>query len=277
MFRFILLFAFLIGSANADTLRILSWNVFMLPKPIKNSLQKERTKEISNELALTSHDVLVFQEAFSGRFRKQVKKNMGQTHPYTYYLKKKSFFSIFGSGLFMVSRYPFEVLDHIYYSTCSGSDCYASKGALLVRVKLPTGKSVQIMTTHLQSKREAAEDRRSQVEEIKVVLNQHRNPQEPLIFLGDLNIDSTDPEFEWSLSTLGLKNLELVGPIQKTSSLVNPCFKTGDNPKWVDHIWYRNLPATSSLTMRVKPFVFEKDENFCPLSDHHAVEAELTI
>jgi endonuclease/exonuclease/phosphatase family metal-dependent hydrolase len=277
MLRFTLLFAFLIGSANADTLRILSWNVYMLPKPIKNSLQKERTKEIANRLIQSSHDVLVFQEAFSGRFRKQVKQKMNKTHPHSYYLKKKSFFSIFGSGLFMVSRYPFEVLDHIYYSTCSGSDCYATKGAFLVRVTLPSGKSVQIMTTHLQSKRKEAEDRRSQIKELKTVLNQHRNSQEAQIFLGDLNIDSTEPEFEWSLSTLGLENLELVGPIQKTTSLVNPCFKTGDNPKWVDHIWYRNLSLTSSLTMNVKPFVFEKNEDLCPLSDHHAVEAELTI
>ena len=263
--------------ASADSIKVLSWNVFMLPKPLKNSHQSLRSKEISAKLSEANHDVYLFQEAFTGKFRSRVRKALKSTHPHSYYLKRRSFFSLFGSGLFVVSRYPFEVLDHIYFNTCYGSDCYATKGALLIRIEHPSGKRIQIMTTHLQSKRQAAETRREQLKSIRPVLDHHLNVIEPQVLLGDLNIDVHESEFDWGLSLLGMKNFKLVGSIQKTTSLVNPCFETGTNPKWVDHMWYRNLPPQSEFTLQVRPLMFERKGETCPLSDHHAVETEIEI
>ncbi len=277
MFRLILILFFTLSTAQADTLRILSWNVFMLPKPLKNSLQSLRSKEISSRLSEGHHDIYLFQEAFTGKFRSRVKKALNKTHPHSYYLKRRSFFSLFGSGLFVISRYPFEVLDYVYFSTCNGMDCFASKGALLIRVEHPSGKRIQLMTTHLQSKREAALTRRDQLETLRPLLDHHLNPSEGQVLLGDLNIDVKEVDFNWGLDLLGMKSLELIGPIQKTSSLVNPCFETGTNPKWVDHVWFRNLPPQSELSLQVRPLVFERKDEVCPLSDHQAVETEIEI
>lgn len=275
MIRILFIALFTLSTAQAESLRVLSWNVFMLPKPLKNSQQGLRSKEIARKLQGLEHDVFVFQEAFTGKFRSRVRKALKKTHPHTHYLKRRSFFSLFGSGLYVVSKYPFEVLDHVYFRTCNGSDCFATKGALLIRIEHPSGKKVQLMTTHLQSKRHAGDTRRIQLETLKPLLDQNRSAGEGQVLLGDLNIDVTEAEFQWGLELLGMKSFELLGPIQKTTSLVNPCFETGTNPKWVDHVWYRNLPQQNSYALEVKPLEFERKGNACPLSDHQAVEAEI--
>ena len=107
---------------SADV-RVLSWNVYMLPSPIKNSLQHSRDIAIPELLKDSDYDIMFFQEAFTYKFRQSMIKRLSDKYPHNYYLKGSKFISAFGSGVFVMSKHPFTVLDKITYKACSGADC----------------------------------------------------------------------------------------------------------------------------------------------------------
>lgn len=278
---FFLLFTFTLNAAKANELKVLSWNVFMLPKPIKYSWQKYRTNLIQEELKKVDHEVLFFQEAFTGGFHKALRKSLGDTFPHSYYLKKRSFYYPMGSGVLVMSKYPFKVVDKIYYkrSSCSGADCFASKGVVLVEINLPSGKVVQFANTHLQSGESDGHKRMIQVEQIRAMLKKHERAGVPQFLVGDLNIDSVEPEFHQALDVLQMDYAELQGPILYTNHLKNDCYKTagdGIHHEWIDHIWSSGANAKKAQ-MQVKVMDFDYHGVKCPLSDHHAVEATIPL
>jgi endonuclease/exonuclease/phosphatase family metal-dependent hydrolase len=278
MLIILLSYLFVVPPVWARELKVLSWNVFMLPKPIKNSLQGTRKKIIAEQLNNTTHDLIFMQEAFIKDFRNKVRASLLKTHPYSYYLKKpKILISIFGSGLFVVSRYPVKLVDHVYYRNCASADCLATKGAVLMEITLPGGQRVHVVNTHLQAINSQGEVRMKQLAQIHAMLLRHGRPDVPQFLIGDLNIDDDEPEFRMSLSLLGMDYANLTGPILYTGGISNPCFKSSSSKKWIDHIWYSNYHGIMASEMRVKPYLFDHRGQTCPLSDHHAVEATFSF
>lgn len=281
LLSFFILFFIISPDLKAAELKVLSWNVFMLPKPIKFSWQKYRTKLIQEELKKVDHDILFFQEAFIGRFHKALKKAIGDRYPHSYYLKKRAFYYPMGSGVFVMSRHPFKIVDKVYYRarTCGGADCFASKGSVLIEVKLPSGKTVQFANTHLQSGESKGHKRIAQIHQLKTMLEKHAREGVPQFLVGDLNIDSVEPEFHESLDMLNMDYAELQGPILYTNHLKNECYKTsgdGIHHEWIDHIW-SNGADLRKAKMQVRVMAFDYNGISCPLSDHHAVEAIIPL
>jgi endonuclease/exonuclease/phosphatase family metal-dependent hydrolase len=272
----ILLTLLIASDAFASDLKILSWNTFMLPKPIKFSLQDLRTKILPSKLQGSDYDLMFFQESFIGTFHKDLRRALGKDFPYSYYLKNNRFlYPYLGSGLFLMSRYPFKILDKIYFTKCSGADCFASKGAVLIEVKLPSGRVVQIANTHLQAKENAGALRIHQVKQIASMLQKHKRNGVAQLLVGDLNIDIVEPEFELSLEILNMASTQLSGPIQHTSGRANDCYKIpGKNKEIVDHIWTNRESGVTRSFMQVRDLNFEHGGKLCPMSDHHAIEAE---
>jgi endonuclease/exonuclease/phosphatase family metal-dependent hydrolase len=269
-----LILIFFVTSAHAFEFRILSWNTYMLPSPIKESLQKKRISLIPGKLKETRFDLLFMQEAFMKSFRTSVGKALKKTHPHTYYLKSPSFpFPVFGSGLYVVSKYPVKLLDRVYFKSCTDADCFAAKGAALIEITLPNGDKIQVSNTHLQATENAGAIRMKQLGQIHRMLLRHRDPDIPQFLIGDLNIDTNEPEFMLGLSLLGMDYTHLTGPILWTSGRKNSCYKTGSRHEWVDHMWFNNYPLLTNTNMRVRNFSFVQDGAVCPLSDHHAIEA----
>ena len=66
LFLGLALFSF---SSLADELRLMAWNVYMLPPPIKFSKQKERTRLQIAALSsvVADNDILILTEAFQSR------------------------------------------------------------------------------------------------------------------------------------------------------------------------------------------------------------------
>lgn len=261
--------------AFAYDFKVLSWNVYMLPKPIKKSLQKIRTRVIAEQLKQTDYDLIFMQEAFTNGFRNHVKREMKATHPHTYYLKLPSFpYPIFGSGLFVLSKFPLKLIDHIYFRNCTSADCLASKGSAMMEITLPGGQKIQVANTHLQAISSAGKIRLKQLGQIKAMTARRSRANIPQFLIGDLNIDVREPEFALGLALLGMQHATLTGPILWTSGRNNPCYKTGSEHEWIDHMWYDQYSEITSSEMRVKDFSFMHEGKTCPLSDHHAVEAE---
>ena len=264
------------SSAFAIEVKILSYNVYMLPKPLKSSMQKIRIHQIASALKYSDYDLIFFEEAFMKSFRDEVKKQMSAQYPYSYYLGKKIPFSIFGSGLLTMSRHPIKLIDKTRFKHCHGVDCWAAKGSPLIDVTLPGGKHVQFAPTHLQAGTKYGPIRLRQITQIKKMLVKNVKTNVPQVVVGDLNLDQTEQEFEAGQTIVNMKALRLSGEIKTTSSLKNECFKTGTIKRWIDHVWVDSNFKPSS-TVVVKPFEFIHEGKTCPMSDHYAVESVLRL
>lgn len=273
---FLVVFLFsLIPGAQAYDFKVLSWNVYMLPKPIKQSLQKTRTRVIPEQLKKTDYDLILLQEAFMGSFRKAVSRELMASHPHTYYLKNPYHApTIFGSGLYVLSKFPMKILGHAYFNNCAAADCFASKGAALMEITLPDDQKIHVMNTHLQATKINGSIRMKQLGQIHSLLARHGRSGVPQFLIGDLNIDDDDPQFLLGLAFLGMDYARLVGPVLQTSGRKNPCYKVSGKPSWVDHMWFANYAGISASNLVVKNFEFERKGKVCPSSDHHAIEAE---
>lgn len=273
----LLIMLMMILPAKAADLRVLSWNTFMLPKPIKNSNQKIRTGVIAYALQGEGYDFIFMQEAFMGSFRSHVGKELKSEYPHQYYLKNDRFiYPFFGSGVFVLGRHPFKVIDKVYYKKCGSADCWAAKGSVLIESKLPSGKSVQIAVTHLQAKEKLGSVRMSQLNQVKEMLAKNKKRGVAQMLIGDLNIDANEQEFQDGLKLMGMKATELTGPITHTN--VIDCYKKPDHEKeWIDHMWVSNDTQLKDSTIQVRKIDYEYKGKTCMASDHHAVEGLFTF
>ena len=279
--KLFLIFSLLFSSSLfAKDLKVLSWNVFMLPKPIKLSWQKYRTKIIAEKLAQTDYDFLFLQEAFIGDFRSALKSKLATTYPHSFYLNMAKLSPrVMGSGLFVMSKHPFKVLDKEFFRACATADCGAAKGSVLVEATLASGKVAQFALTHMQAYERYGRKRISQLKQINAMLERNRRADVPQFLLGDLNIDPSEPEFAEGQTLTGMTSFDLSGDVDHTADLTNDCYKTagdGIHNSWLDHMWTKG--ATAGLSrMQVKIMDFDYYGKKCFLSDHHAVEAVISL
>jgi endonuclease/exonuclease/phosphatase family metal-dependent hydrolase len=285
--KFILIMiCFISFSAMSEEIKVLTWNVFMLPKPINFSKQRARTPLIIEKLQKSHYDVIFLQEAFRSKFQKELKENLSETYPYQGNLKKgKNILHVLNSGLYIASKYPFTVVGKKYFDSCIHSDCFASKGVLLVEITLPTGKKVQIANTHMQAweDEEARRVRTDQLFVIKNLLTSNQKDHTPQILIGDLNIDGLlQDEYEKALDLMEMTSTPLSGELRASNGFKIDCYKTpGDDKKeqWLDHLWFKaNKSSAKILDKHVIPMMGALNKKSdCPLSDHHAVEATLSL
>lgn len=266
---------------HADEVRLLTWNVFMLPKPIKFSLQAERTPLIIKQLKNSQYDVIVLQEAFAKSFREQLKTHLFPKFPFHHYLGRKiGSLTVYGSGVYLLSKFPIVSTEHVYYSECAKADCFASKGTLLATLRLPSGKHFQIAGTHLQAGRKNFNIRTRQLQQVKNLMKENAKPDQPLVYVGDMNIDALKgTEFDSALQLLGMSSAKLEGPLNYTGGYPIECYrKPGANAKkWIDHVWTQAGSSLKITSLKVRPYLEIIYEKECPLSDHYGVEAVLTL
>lgn len=276
-------------SSLADELRLMAWNVYMLPPPIIFSKQKERTRLQMSALKdlSASNDVLVISEAFQSRYKRHLLKEMENDYPYQYVQKRRGGLlqlKFMSSGIVVLSKFPLKFLGEVYYDECAIADCFASKAALLVELTLVGGSRVQILATHMQagSKEKMVRVRTSQVAQIKSLLDEFMEPGVPQIVAGDLNIDSRkEVEFEKMISTLGLHPLADSMKMMSTLAEKVGCFGKDHSgaQENLDHILLRNNNSEASLSeeavVHIRDLFSSKEE--CDLSDHHAVQSLLRL
>lgn len=280
----LLLFALLSLSFNsqAESLKILTWNIFLLPKPIKFSYQAERTKLISELLNNSDYDIIFLQEAFPGSFHDHLFGVTKKKYPHQYYLKRPFIsHTVFGSGVYVMSRFPIKSKKKAIYDSCRGADCFAAKGVLLATFELPGGKEIQIGNTHLQAGRDAkgSKIRLKQIEQIRKLFNESAKPGVTQILLGDINIDAKHEDFLKALSLLNMESSALSGDLDHTNGFPISCYnKPGDNVKeWIDHILVSKNSDIKLTNKKVIVYKAVLEGRECPLSDHYALEATLNL
>ena len=266
-----------------NELKILSWNIYMLPGMANFigyavfSGKKKRAQAIVEELKKPDYDIIVFQEAFHKGARRKLKKGLVDLYPYMYGPANRRKIAIkTNSGIWIFSKIPLKELKVIDFKQCQGIDCWARKGALLVE-GLWNGNPFQLIGTHLESGPQQY-IRKSQYEEIyQYLLEPYQKTGVPQFICGDLNTNSADSvSYMDMLNTLKAENGELLGEIKVTIGGIANDMSTGGttNQYEIDYILVRdNGTDIKSIKRKVSILQHPWSKKRKDLSDHYGVEA----
>lgn len=260
---------------NPETLKILSWNIYMLPYLSLFNSNNKRAHSIAEKLNESDYHIIVFQEAFSSKCRRTLAKGLLQKYPYQYGPANKNSLPFrTNSGLWIVSKMPLSELGQIQFSLCKGLDKIARKGAVLFEGTYNNSR-FQLLTTHLQAAH-CHSIRDKQCIEIKEkLLNPHYNEQIPQFICGDFNIDmDDDSNYQRMLKILDASNGEVTGDLKVTydSENNNLAYKAKGKSKIIDYVLVRNSDLIDNIERKVHTFFASFGGRESHLSDHYAME-----
>ena len=256
-------------------IKVLTWNVYMVPKPLKFSMQGDRTTLIAQKLSQVDHDIIILEQAYSGSFRKTITKALASSHPYVADLPRDGKWKHFtGSGLMALSKYPMRIIAKDYYKSCLKADCFAAKGIMTMEVEIPNNRKLHVSATHMNGLA-------SQVDQIKALhetIHNEETPSIPLVLVGTLNVNGHGSDFAPTIADLNMDSTSLLNPEVQSSDLTT-CYKKGSvTTKWVDHILLDPRKTKTEVQgKKVVAFYGKLKGSDCALSDHQGVEATLKI
>ncbi len=271
-------------AAGTDEVRILSWNIFMLPVSFfpKNG-QLERAEAIVEQLRNQAYDIIVFQEAFEKKARQILWEGLKEKFPFSSGPGKGNMFKL-NSGVWILSKFAFTSEAHIEFNTCKIADCISKKGAILVEF-MKNGKSFQVIGTHLQAE-DYPEVRKKQFTDISdKLLKPFEKENVPQFIVGDLNTPSDDEvNYKEMLSLLNAedkapnKTKEWLKDLITWGGRENDLFEADANrvPQLLDYILLKSngtQPAWMERTIEVIQQAWNKNKTKKDLSDHYAIAA----
>lgn len=164
-------------------LKILLWNVWLLPSLLTDGKSKERAGMISK--LLNDFDIVVLNEAFTNKCT--LTKDI--IHPYVV-RTPRTFYKLLDSGLMILSKYPVDDIHFLPFTTLETWDQFSSKGILKLTVNVGNNMKIDIYGTHLQAGSEPShhDARLEQVNEVyKFIKNHSQFNIHPIVLCGDLN------------------------------------------------------------------------------------------
>lgn len=266
-------------SANDNSLKILSWNIFMLPRFIMRTGQLKRAHEIVNVLKEEDADIIVFQEAFDTSARKIIRKGLSSHFPFESGDPPKNTVWKTNSGIWVISKIPFMVVKNMYFINGRGPDWFACKGAMLIQSE-KNGFAFQLIGTHLQSEfggKQSQKIRKLQCEQIrKELIEPYAEDGVPQLLAGDFNTMHHESEkYEQILNILQAKQFSLHGEhTYSYDHTVNDLIKgEKEIPQLIDYILYTGNEEHLKSDARMFINVFRKQwhQKFHDLSDHFAI------
>ena len=249
-------------------LRILSWNIKMMPVPYGWFLNSvERAENIIYALKNSEiYDVILFQEAFSEKIQKMIFDGLQSIYPYQIIPIDQTNFFKTNSGLWVISQNPISLIDEISFTQVRGWDKLSSKGAKLYSI-IKNRQEFYLINTHLQSdyKKKYSNVRTNQYTEINEnLILPYVKQGIPLIMCGDLNI-SEPLHLALLLKKLKLNNGLLTGKLQ---------FSTiGQYKQLLDYILVKTETFKfQSVERKIQNMSRGLLINPAQLSDHYPVE-----
>ncbi|MCF6766094.1 endonuclease/exonuclease/phosphatase family protein [Thiotrichales bacterium 19S3-7] len=208
MLVFMVIFSSLNLSYGASSLKVMTYNVNLLPNipitPLTQNLNHpyERARLIPYQIEKYKPDIVVFQEDIAPIMYFILNKNMKQVG-YKYRTEvvgswDLDHINLLSGGVIIYSRYPFaEPPQYLILPKSYGWEAISNKGAVFAAVK-KKNKVYNIISVHMQSIQYASEDKDAQIVSWKVqigalnqwIANLNLSADEPLILAGDLNADS---------------------------------------------------------------------------------------
>ena len=287
-FSFILLFPFQLSSENKPNiltektqnskLKILTWNIYMLPHCSWIKGNCKRAAQIAEKLKSADYDIVVFEEAFDFRARRILRRQLSQNYPYMYGPANFSLISLkTSSGLWVLSKIPLQKIKEIEYRNRYGIDAMARKGAVMFQ-GLWNGQEFQLVGTHLQAD-SPDEVRREQCDEIsKTLLQKYNRADVPQFICGDFNIEMDDSlNYKYMLKTLNVENGVMDGDIQTSFDEIDNTLaqRTNGKKRLIDYVLVRNSKLIQQIHRKVSIFHGQTQTLVTDLSDHYAIEATI--
>jgi len=266
--------------------KVLSYNIYMLPKIAGNTGQKPRTKALIDVFKSSSYDVLLLQEVFIDKLRDELIAGLKEKYPYVAGPPGDDGLFSEDGGAMVFSRFPILLQKIIVYSNCKGIDCKSDKGAVWAELDLGDGRRMQVISTHAQSEDGTAEQdiRFSQYQQVvDSLLKPYKTPGVPQVLGGDMNTNRYDVEYYARMEEiLTMIDTHLPGNEKAYTyhgavcDLVKKSNVTHN--QFLDYIFF--APNGSSISVAksgvVRPQAQWSDKHK-DLSDHFAFEAHLKI
>jgi endonuclease/exonuclease/phosphatase family metal-dependent hydrolase len=258
------------AAGPAPEIDILTWNVFLRPQSVLADKQSERALHMPAHLS--SAEVVVLNEAFDDSARRVLLDGLKPRLPFHSRILGKDTALRQDGGVMVLSRWPIEQEDSVIFDDCSGTDCFADKGVNYVAIK-KGDRRYHIFATHLQAQDTTV--RKKQLRAFSRFVSQKNIPiDEPVLFVGDFNVDRNSTEYFEMLDTLRARCPEPIGH-PYTSDPQNQLVPKTRSPSFIDYVLYSRdhlWPRKSFL----EPQIFRGPQKGAPdLSDHYAVLGRL--
>ena len=265
------------GEVSEDdrNMKVLSWNIYMLPRMVPRPGKRERAYAIVEELKKSDFDIIVFQEAFLPAARKIISEGLGGLYPYMYGPVNSTPNIKTNGGVWVISKVKMNIVKTIQFKDCATFDCWARKGAMLLEGTW-NGKPFQLMGTHLQADN-FQEVRYKQMDQIYVdLLSECRHEGVPQIVCGDMNTENEIKErYCTMLDCFGAENGEISGVQKSTydgvSNDIAQSYGMHDKTTY-DYILLRN---NGTKARAVRRFVSIMKKGKKQLSDHYGIVCEV--
>jgi len=246
IFFLIVPFSTLMGQeaiVKGDTIKIVSWNIQMLPKlyqpftKLARKKQKTRAPKIIQYLNAADFDLVVLQEVFDKSIQRQLVNGLIVNYPYQQSPLKEGITWRISSGVMILSKYPLELKKHVIFNTSEKSDKAAQKACTLVEIEIGN-KKILVGGTHFDSKSE--ESRYMQYEMTKnEIISDFVNDSIPFYLVGDFNTAKSHQDYTKMINAFNLNCFELNDERPYTFDEFNTWNESGYH-SWIDFIFYNN-------------------------------------
>lgn len=269
-----------LAKAQEDSIQVLSWNVFLRPA-ILNDGQLDRVDSIAAYLNRSGADVLVLQEVFHRKARKQLTGALSENYPYITKPGPLSFWGI-SSGVMIASKDSIHLTKRISFQKSTGSDRMAKKGGIAATIER-NNQNYTIIGTHLQAGKgkERESIRRSQMMKLKSLSASIKELcNSPVIFAGDFNIPFNSENFELMIDSLNVSCTEPEGDIKATSNFTDSdLYPSSGRPKWIDFILTeKNARLKTKKVVIEEPRArYSKNKMKKRLSDHNPIISTIIL
>lgn len=268
----------------SQEIKIMAWNIFMVPPVIFKSCQTERAFLIADYIKHTNPDIIVLEETFMKETRIIIHNSLKDIFPFQSDITKKGLLKA-NSGIWILSKYPIVKQDFLTYRKKKGSDIFAKKGATLTALKL-NDKMIQVVGTHTQSLPKYKQTRATQFSQLKNEMSEKNFMDSvPQFIIGDLNCNFYDStEYNEMLTLLDVLPVSFSGEKYSWNGLENDlAYKFSEHTlETLDYTLLRrqhNTIAEITSTKILKPY---NDTCFCKskfryLSDHNPVLSTIIL
>ena len=248
----------------------MSWNVFLRPGILCDG-QMVRVPEISKYLLSSSADVLVLQEVFHRKSRRQLIQLLSDQYPFHTQEGPASFWGV-SSGILVFSKDSILKESTASFSKARGSDRLAKKGAVCVQFE-NNKQDIYIIGTHLQAGG-SEKSREAKKEQLKTIesLMKEIPPSGLIIYAGDFNIAPDEKLFASLSNRLDVK-LPLLDSLHKNTANYRDqdLYPVYGKPVWIDYIFLK----TTTMGKQIRTWIEEPRVNVkgksTRLSDHNPI------
>ena len=245
-----------------DTIKIVSWNIKMVPKALglftksARKKQKYRAPRIIQYLNNTNFDIVILQELFDQSITKKFSQDLSINYPYILSPIKEGFTVKITSGVMILSKYPYELITHEIFNVSKKTDNSAQKACSLIKVNI-NGKKILVGGTHLDSRNEESRILQSKLIKERIIAP-FINDTIPMFLAGDFNVNKTSASYD-SLSRLfDLENYHLKDDRPYTFDEFNSWNEKGYKA-WVDFIFYQKTKKIEVLDQYIlRPMITYK-------------------